>query len=132
MRDSSHSSHSDPRIHTFVREDDRWYIDLPLYLDKGGSKEDLLMEGGADDILDFLSMGKKKVNIMIDTLPFESCDTLELAEVCGPPMGGGYYRLHAGRGRVISEQMWIRDIALFLFGDLPQQLYVKRIRQPLQ
>jgi hypothetical protein len=39
------------RQHRFVKEQSEWYIDLPEYLEAGGSKADLQMVSVADTML---------------------------------------------------------------------------------
>lgn len=43
------------KVHRFVREDNSWYIDLPEYIEQGGSKGDLEMVSGADTMLDIIA-----------------------------------------------------------------------------
>ncbi|MEI6949538.1 DUF6717 family protein [Paraflavisolibacter sp. H34] len=120
-----------PQPYTFIRENGRWHIDFPGYLERGGHLEDLLMEAGADDLLDFLARNKRKVTLMLDTEPFDGSDSLELTELCDAPMGGAYYLLPVYRERAVNRKMWLRDLTLFLFGDMPQRLYIRRIKPPV-
>jgi hypothetical protein len=43
------------QTHTFLKEDDQWFIDLPEYIANGGSKADLRMIAGADTMLDIMT-----------------------------------------------------------------------------
>jgi hypothetical protein len=46
--------------HWFIREDSSWFIDLPEYIARGGSKADLEMISGAHKMRDILPAGKMK------------------------------------------------------------------------
>lgn len=111
----------------FLREGSGWYIDLPEYLEQGGSKGDLAMVAGADTMLDIMAEGKNEVHIQLDTNPFDSADLLELVEVCEPAMGGGYYVLHSYNGESIRHRMWLCAVTNFVFGYLPEKIFVKRV-----
>lgn len=45
----------------FLREGSAWYIDLPQYLEQGGTKGDLAMVAGADTMLDIMAEGNDSV-----------------------------------------------------------------------
>lgn len=115
------------RVYTFLKENNRWYIDLPEYIQQGGSKADLEMVAGADEMLDIMARKKKKLIMELDREPFEGADLLELAELCGAPMGGGYYVMHTCKGRPLNKRMWLCDVTLFVFGDMPQKIYCKKL-----
>ena len=112
---------------TFYKEDyGGWYIDLPEYLEQGGSKGDLAMVAGADTMLDRIAAGSNRVTISIDTQPFEKADELILLQVCDPTMGGGYYLMKWFEGKRIDQQMWLCEVTNFVFGYLPEKIYVRR------
>jgi len=56
--------------HRFVHEESGWYIDLPEYLEQGGSKGDLQMVSGADTMLDIIAGKENQVTLEIDNLAF--------------------------------------------------------------
>ena len=117
------------KTHTFYKEEHGgWFIDLPEYLQQGGSKGDLAMVAGADTMLDRIASGANRVTISIDTKPFENADELKLLEVCAPSMGGGYYLMKSFEGKQVNQQMWLCDVTNFVFGYLPEKIYVKRER----
>lgn len=44
------------KTHTFYKDEyGGWYMDLPEYLEQGGSKGDLAMVAGADTMLDSIA-----------------------------------------------------------------------------
>jgi hypothetical protein len=120
------SESSDIRIHTFIKEDNRWFIDLPEYIEQGGSKAELEMVAGADEMLSILAGKKKMVTLTMDTAPFEGADVLELVELCDAPMGGGYYVLKTYQGKTINRKMWLCDVTLFVFGDMPEKIFIRK------
>ena len=113
--------------HKFVREGSGWYIDLPEYLEQGGSKGDLAMVAGADTMLDAIAGEDDSVTLLLDTQPFPGADELSLTQVCEPAMGGGYYLLKEFEGKVISHNMWLCDVTTFVFGTLPPKIFIKRV-----
>lgn len=115
------------KTYTFIKEDRRWYIDLPEYLEQGWSKADLEMMEGASKLLNTIAQGKNHVSLRMSTQPFKGADVLELMELCEAPRGGGIYLMELCHGRDVSTFIWICDIALFVFGDLPEQIYVQSV-----
>ena len=113
--------------YTFLREGAGWYIDLPEYIEQGGSKGDLAMVAGADTMLDIMAEGKDKVTIQLDTKLFNNADLLKLVEVCDPGIGGGYYVLETFNGKPIQHRMWLCAVTNYVFGHLPEQIYVKKV-----
>lgn len=118
--------HTDPKVHTFVKEDGHWYIDLPEYLEQGGFKTELEMTAGTKALLDTVARGKNRVTVTMNTESFERADLLELIELGGAPKGGGYYLMHTCRGKAINKKMWLCDVLLFVFGDIPERIYVRK------
>jgi hypothetical protein len=111
----------------FIKEASGWYIDLPSYLEQGGSKGDLAMVAGADTMLDIMAEGNSEVTLAIDTKPFEQADHLELTEICSPTMGGGHYLLHTYKHHPIAHKMWLCSVTNFVFGYLPEHIYVQKL-----
>ncbi len=114
------------QTHRFIKDDEGWSIELPEYLAHGGNKAALEMVDGADEILNLIARRKKQVSIQMDTTYFEDSDLLELDELCDAPKGGGYYIMRTCRGKQFNRRMWLCDIVLFVFGDMPQQIYVRK------
>lgn len=114
------------RTYRFVKESGGWYIDLPEYLAQGGSKADLAMVAGADTMLDIMAEERDEVTVTLDLKPFAGADLLELEEVCDPFIGGGYYVLYTYKGEPVNHRMWLCDVTNFVFGHLPEKIYVKK------
>lgn len=120
------SNYPDSRTYSFMKEENKWYIDLPGYLEQGGSKEDLQMEAGVDNLLTLMAWGKKRVTITLDTEPFEGAVVMELVELCDAPKGGGYYFMRTYKGIEINKLIWLCDVTLFIFGDVPERIYLRK------
>ena len=113
--------------HRFYREYGGWYIDLPEYLVQGGSKGDLAMVAGADTMLDIVAGNEASVTLQIDTEPFEGSDELLLTQLCDPVMGGGYYHMKSFEGKDVNQNMWLCAVTEFVFGYMPERIYVKKV-----
>jgi hypothetical protein len=111
--------------HRFYKDGMNWYIDLPAYLEQGGSPGDLQMVDGADTMLDFMSGGEGDVMVQVSREPFEGSEVLELTEKCDPHIGGAYYLLQTYQGQNINKRMWLCGVTEFVFGDLPERIYIK-------
>lgn len=119
------STYPDHRTFTFYKQDDCWYIDLPEYLKQGGAKEDLQLRAGTDKLLKRFARSRNQVTLAIDTEPFEGADVLELAELRHDEKGGAIYRMVTINGQQHVANFWICDIALFVFGDMPEKIYIR-------
>ena len=64
----------------FLRTGKEWYVDLPEYIEQGGSIGDLQMVEGADKMLDMMAEKEDFVFLSISTEPFEGADMLTLTE----------------------------------------------------
>lgn len=110
----------------FIKEGANWYIDLPEYIENGGNKGDLQMVEGADTMLDIISAGNDDVSLILDRAPFAGSDELTLIERCDPIVGGGYYNLQIFEGKEFNQKMWLCAVTEYVFGDLPEQIFIKR------
>jgi hypothetical protein len=115
------------KVHRFNKEGPAWYIDLPEYLAGGGAKGDLQMVDGADTMLDLISKGKNSVVLQIDTEPFEGADMLVLTEKCTPGIGGAYYFMASFEDRKVDQRMWLCRVTEFVFGGLPEKIFVRSV-----
>ena len=114
------NSTADNTRFTFYKEPHgTWYIDLPDY---PGPKGDLAMVAGADDMLDYLAKGKKRVEVEMSEQPFEGALALERTKM-GEPGGGAYYKPvnHA------IQSVWLCDVTLFALGQFPEKIYFRAV-----
>lgn len=112
--------------YSFYKDGLSWFIDLPRYLEQGGDPGDLQMIDGADKMLDILSDGDTKVQLDISIDLFEGADELILIEKCDPFIGGGNYLFKNYNGREINKHLWLCQVTQFVFGDIPEKIYVKK------
>ena len=115
------------QTHRFYKDGLGWYIDLPSFLEQGGSIGDLQMVDGADKMLDMMARGSIEVTVSISTTPFDGSDVLELIEKCEPYMGGAYYLLRNYESYEINQHMWLCQVAEYVLGELPNRIYVKKV-----
>jgi len=116
------------KTHRFIREGIGWYIDLPDYLAQGGDKGDLQMVSGADTMLDIIAEKENEVTLQIDTESFDDSDELVLTELCDPILGGGYYYMKKFEEKIVNKDLWLCEVTRFVFGDIPEKIYIKRAR----
>jgi hypothetical protein len=117
------------KTYRFIKAGDDWFIDLPEYIEQGGSAGDLQMVDGADTMLDVMADKSDSVTLTVSTEPFEGADELVLTEKCDPFIGGGYYLMKTYKGQPINKSMWLCQVTEFVFGDLPERIFVRQENQ---
>lgn len=126
----------------FYREDGRWYIDLPEFIELGlGNKNNLLMVDGADTLLDILAGNKPnksadgtEVNVIFGNEPFDGHTHTLNKKVMGknqslldylghaPVDYGAYYDVKELDG----HQVWLCPVTEYVFGGgYPETIYLK-------
>ena len=113
------------KIYNFTKSGNDWYIELPEFIEKGGSIGDLQMVDGADKMLDIISENKETVSVFLSEEKFDGADVIYLLEICEPFIGGRNYILKHFEGKEINQKMWLCQVTEFVFGCLPQKVYVK-------
>jgi hypothetical protein len=132
--------------HRFYKENEKWFIDLPEFLEKGlGTKDNLQMVGGSDkyldlvsDVVDILYGGDSNdVTLTFSDQPLgslgygeELIDTFhrtkidkddDYLESVGHPAvdSGAYYEAEDG------FEIWLCPVTKYVFqGDYPETIYV--------
>jgi hypothetical protein len=115
------------KVFRFLKEDDKWFIDLPQFIESGGNKADLQMVEGADTMLDLMAEKKNEVSLRLSQDEFKGADKLDLKERCDPSVGGGYYIMDVYEGRKLDLLMWLCGVTEWVFGELPERIFVKRV-----
>jgi hypothetical protein len=115
----------------FIKTGQEWYIDLPGFIEQGGSIGDLQMVDGADKMLDMMADNQDSITLYVAKEFFEGADMLTLTEKCDPYIGGGYYSMKHYEGEEINRSMWLCQVTEFVFGDIPSQIFVKRVKSNL-
>ena len=113
----------------FIKTGRDWYIDLPEFLEQGGSMGDLQMVEGADEMLEMMAAGKDHIRLTISREVFIGSDVLTLTERCDPIVGGGYYLMRQYEGQQINRTMWLCQVIEFVFGEIPSEIFVRREKQ---
>lgn len=116
------------KAYKFIKTGQDWYIDLPEFIEQGGSIGDLQMIDGADKMLDMMAENENSVTMYVAKEQFEGADILTLTEKCDPFIGGGYYLMKQYEGLEINRTMWLCQVTEFVFGDIPTQIFVKRAK----
>jgi hypothetical protein len=111
----------------FIKEENEWYIDLPKFIENGGDRGDLQMVQGADKMLDIIAEDSDQVHLIIDRNLFQGSDKLTLIERCSPMIGGGIYNMEMYQGKKINQKMWLCAVVEFIFDDLPDEIFVKKV-----
>ena len=111
----------------FSRSANDWYIDLPEFIEKGGSQGDLQMVEGADKMLDFIAGIEDTVELLLSTTPIENSDILIQKEICDPLKGGAIYFLAEFEGKNLNQSLWLCNVTEFVFGNLPKMIFIKRV-----
>jgi hypothetical protein len=131
-------------VHSFIKEDGVWYIDLPEFIEAGlGTQANLMMVAGADTFLDLLDEeGTGKVTLTLSTAPFLSAgafkgkiefeklfmDMEELAKYDHPPVEfGANYIVTRYQSKKINHRMWLCPVTLYVFGgEYPKEIYFSK------
>lgn len=101
-------------------ENNRWYIDLPGWT---GTKAELEMVCGADDMLEIMSQGETEVHLTISETFFEGSSELELLTE-DKENGGGWYMFKVYKGITYNTQLWLCDVTRWVFGKIPTKIYI--------
>ena len=107
----------------------QWYIDLPAYIEQGGSKAALQMVAGADTMLDLLSENGNEVTLEVDTthIPGYTCALIKAQEASyDGDSGCDYYA-------VLPEQpgkadVWLCQVTKYVFDNrYPDAIFIKLV-----
>lgn len=97
-----------------------WYVDLPEFIEGGyGSKADLQMVAGADDLLEFLGNGNPRVTMSVSEQPFDS-GNVSLLKYKGDEAGANYKT----NIKAVPD-VWLCNVTKYVFGGYhPQNIFV--------
>lgn len=111
---------------TFVQDpDQRWYIDMPW----SGSRDNLEMVAGADDLLTFLDTeGRHEVTVHVvpSETPRKVAGHTELRQLDKSLTGGSHYDTTDFEGFRLSR-IWVCPVTLCVLGNYPKYLYIKKV-----
>ena len=122
------------RTDRFYKEDGVWYIDLPKFLEAGlGTKANLMMVAGADQLLDNLSGNKDEVTLRYSNHIFKGhqeviqrtnlgYDKDYLDSVGHAPVDGGAYY----SATYTNQSLWLCPVTKYVFdGYYPLVIYLQ-------
>lgn len=107
------------RLDFYKTEDDRWFIDLPEYIEQGGDHEDLEMVRGADNLLDRISNGSNTAQVEVSLTPRLKRGVC-LVRVHQDEAGATYLNLFNP-----LQTVWLCDVTRFVFQKFPTAIFIK-------
>jgi hypothetical protein len=113
-------------IYRFRREGGFWYIEMPVN-NLWSNNKLYRMREGAHRFLNFLSSGFTQIQLRISLSTPGNAGVLELIEHCQTKKGGAIYRYFPADRNCRHTTFWICDFALFIFGDLPDRIFIHQI-----
>ena len=131
-------------IKRFYKENNIWYIDLPEFLEAGlGTKANLMMVLGADELLDILSNNGDNITVEFDDKPMLGHNAQlqlivmgmdkKLLDAIGhaPVDYGAYYTAFSTEGLGYEfkiSSVWLCPVTEYVFGGhYPKSIYIKLI-----
>lgn len=105
----------------FYKDNTGWYIDFPEFISSGmGSKADLAMVAGADDMLDYLSKGANRIHLIFSNAELRDCD-FYLKMIHHNQWGATY-----STNVEAVESAWLCNVTKVVFGGFhPREIYVR-------
>jgi len=105
----------------YKEEDNRWFIDLPEWIEQGGDKDALEMILGADTFLEILSKMTHEVHVTFSDEPFEGY-LYELDKTAEDELGAEYLVLSP---LIYPLEVWLCPVTQFVFGRFPDKIYLR-------
>lgn len=110
---------------TYYKFGQRWYIDLPEYIEQGGNPDDLEQVGAFHNFLELASAGESTISFFMDTQCFEGADKAIRTGTSGGK-SGGYYHIATYAGNAVDFELWINTVLYLMMPELSLQLYFKK------
>lgn len=112
-----------PQTHQFdfYKDNTGWYIDFPEFISSGmGCKADLAMVAGADDMLDHLSKGAARINLIFSNAEIKGYD-FRLKMIHHNQWGATY-----STNVEEIESAWLCNVTKVVFGGFhPREIFVR-------
>lgn len=112
----------------FYKEEGKWYVDLPAFIEAGGDKGALEMVFGADEFLsNNCIIGKDEVSIEIATSTRDDNWDFRMKKLvkAANKLESGAFYIVQGDIHTPAHVMWLCDVMTFIFGDFPDAIYFK-------
>ena len=113
-----------------IKEDGKWFIILPEYIEQGGVKQDLELDDDIKILLEKIAKGSSEVSFLASETPFEGADCLVLDEPATASVGGAYYIIKILEGKPLNQRIWLKDLLLLVFEEIPEFIYFKTVLKP--
>lgn len=117
------------KIVSFKKIDGKWYCDIKKWPKTLFAQT--LMVGNANKLIEEFSEGNNYIkfevissNEYIDD--FINSDYIELVKSSSTLTGGAYYWIEP---TIISEELWLCPVTLFVLKEYPNYIYFKRIKE---
>lgn len=111
----------------FVKLEGCWR--LVLSGANGKPPTEVVLTSGIDELLHLLARRSNELWLRLERTAFEGASVLVLDEFCPAPQGGAYYRIYPREGKVLKQRLWVCEVSLLIFGDLPERIYYKLLRR---
>jgi hypothetical protein len=119
----------------FYKENEIWYIDLPEFLEmRMGTKANLMMVDGSDDLLDILSENGDEVTIEFNHQPFDDATHTLRAQQIGSnqsllsQIGHAFvsYGMYYNVTELDNMRIWLCPVTEYVFGgSYPREIFVR-------
>lgn len=105
----------------FYRDENRWFADLPEWIENGGDRDDLEMILGADEWLDIIYNNEESVILNLSITPLRNKIVLNQADDAG-----GVYIAHEYNEEIVNHVLWLCAVTKFVFGEFPETIYYEK------
>lgn len=103
----------------FYKKNNRWYADIPKYIEDGGTEDDCEMVAGADEWLDIISDKSNEIVIKISS----EKELSEKIERYHHDEYGATYIANTFKGKGINHELWLCPVTIFVFNEYPKTIY---------
>jgi len=110
------------KTYKFIKENNKWYIDLPNWI---GSKSSLQMVAGADKLLDLIAKGDDSVLLLVSLKNYDGANHIKKLKNC--LFNGANYYCEYYDNIKINHKFWLCNVTKYLFNQFPNNIYFNRI-----
>ncbi len=104
---------------SFIKQDSRWYIDLPEWT---GDHEDLEMLAGADNLCEWFAQGKEKITVDVFTTNTLKTKGDIVLQKCFEEYGGCTYDILDDPIGTIN--LWVSEVIENVLGEFPKYICI--------
>jgi hypothetical protein len=107
---------------SFEKDGSDWFAVIPEW---EGSYTDLQMVAGADSMCEILAQGEDLVTVDLIVGKIPAGYKVKLVkQMDTPEIGGAVYNVHFSNELFDPFQAWLCDVTRYVFGHLPQEIYI--------